>query len=52
MLEGINEVIALADALRTPLLRLHLNSQSVQDPKVLQTVTEHALRDIDAFITT
>jgi len=52
MLEGINEVLALADALRTPLLRLHLNSQSVQDPKVLQTITEHALRDIDAFMTT
>ena len=52
MLEGNNEVLALADALRTPLLRLHLNSQSVQDPKLLQTITEHALRDIDAFMTT
>lgn len=52
MLEGYKEVLALADALRTPLLRLHLNSQSVQDPKVLQTIIDHALRDIDAFMTT
>lgn len=52
MTEGNNEILALADALRTPLLRLHLNSQGVQDPKILQTVTEHALRDIDVFITT
>ncbi len=56
MLEGNNthtsEILALADALRTPLLRLHLNSQGVQDPQVLQTITEHALRDIEAFMTT
>ena len=56
MLEGNNvhttEILALADALRTPLLRLHLNSQGVQDPQILQTITEHALRDIEAFMTT
>jgi len=57
MLEGNNDwkgtdVLALADALRTPLLQLHLNSQGVQDPLVLQVITEHALRDIEAFITT
>lgn len=48
----IAEVLSLADALRTPLLQLHLNSQGVQDPQVLQVITEHALRDIEAFITT
>ena len=57
MLEGNNdwqssEVLALADALRTPLLQLHMNSQGVQDPAVLRVITEHALRDIEAFITT
>jgi hypothetical protein len=57
MLEGNNdnseaEIISLADALRTPLLQLHLNSQGVQDPSVLQVITENALRDIEAFMTT
>lgn len=51
MLEGATEILALADALRTPLLRLHLNSQSVQDVDSARVITEHALRDIDAFIT-
>jgi hypothetical protein len=51
MLEGATEILALADALRTPLLRLHLNSQSVQDADSARIISEHALRDIDAFIT-
>lgn len=50
--QRIAEILSLADALRTPLLQLHLNSQGVQDPAVLQVITEHALRDIEAFITT
>ena len=57
MLEGNNdqrdlEILSLADALRTPLLQLHVNSQGVQDPAALRIITEHALRDIEAFITT
>jgi hypothetical protein len=57
MLEGNSdqrdlEILSLADALRTPLLQLHVNSQSVQDPAMLQVITEHALRDIEAFMTT
>lgn len=46
------EILALADALRTPLLQLHLSSEGVQDPYALKIITEHALRDIEAFITT
>ena len=45
-------LMALADALRTPLLRLHSSSQSVQDVGQIRVITEHALRDIDAFMTT
>jgi hypothetical protein len=52
MNEGSSEILALADALRTPLLRLHLNASGTNDPKMLQVITEHALRDIDAFMAT
>jgi hypothetical protein len=52
MNEGNSEILALADALRTPLLRLHLNADGVNDPALLRTITEHALRDIDAFMST
>lgn len=57
MFEGTTDLnkdalLALADALRTPLLRLHANSHGVQDAGQIQTITEHALRDIDAFMTT
>lgn len=51
--EGTKEIVALAEALRIPLLRLHIRSnESVQSSEEIQTITEHALRDIDAFITT
>ena len=55
MLEGpermsVDSILALADGLKTPLLRLHMESGSSIDPQIIQTITEHALRDIDAFI--
>lgn len=52
MTEGQHDIIALAEALRLPLLQLCVNSQGVQDPYQIQTISTAALRDIDAFITT
>jgi hypothetical protein len=50
MNEGASEILALADALRVPLLRLHAASQTTSSPHQSRIVTEHALRDIDAFM--
>lgn len=56
MLEGTTDLgseglLALADALRTPLLQLRVNSELVQNPDDIRVITDYALRDIDALIT-
>jgi hypothetical protein len=45
-------VLALAEALQLPLLRLKLSSEKVGQESDIAIIAEHALRDIDAFITT
>lgn len=43
-------ILALADALRTPVLQLHVGLQSSNNPKVLSVISEATLKDIDAFM--
>jgi len=50
-LHSTDTLLALADALRTPLMRLSLNSHYSHDVEQIQIITSHALRDIDAFMT-
>lgn len=50
-LHTTDTLLALADALRTPLLRLNINTQNAHDVEQIQIITSHALRDIDAFMT-
>lgn len=48
---GHDTVVALADALKTPLLRLKMNSLNADNSADIAVITDHALRDIDALIT-
>ena len=45
-------IIAFADALRTPLTRLKARSYNAKNIRDVEIITEHALRDIDIFIST